>query len=66
VNNQGGSTAAQIPVQGELRAPGGRDEMAEIVFDYVPDGSRRRGGLIFRADPRQGQLTVRALGYREP
>jgi uncharacterized protein (TIGR02588 family) len=66
VDNRGNTTAAQVPVHGELRGAGGREETAEIVFDYVPDGSRRRGGLMFRADPRLGQLTLHATGYREP
>ena len=65
VENKGGTTAAHVVVRGESRgAASGEDP--EVVFDYVPDGSRRRGGLLFKADPRHGALTLRAVAYREP
>jgi uncharacterized protein (TIGR02588 family) len=66
VSNRGGTTAAQVVVEGRLRAASGEPEVSTVTFDYVPDASQRRGGLLFRTDPRAGQLTVRALGYREP
>jgi uncharacterized protein (TIGR02588 family) len=65
VANHGGTTAANAVVRGESRGNGANED-PEVVFDYVPDGSRRRGGLLFRNDPRRGQLTVRAVAYREP
>jgi uncharacterized protein (TIGR02588 family) len=65
VANNGGTTAAHVVVRGESRGGADRED-PEAVFDYVPDGSRRSGGLLFTHDPRQGQLTVRAVGYREP
>jgi uncharacterized protein (TIGR02588 family) len=65
VENKGGTTAAHVVVRGESRGTAASED-PEAVFDYVPDGSRRRGGLLFIHDPRQTQLTVRAVGYREP
>ncbi|WGM37860.1 hypothetical protein [Caulobacter sp. NIBR1757] len=64
--NSGGSPAAQVAVEGELTLPGQPPETAEASFDYVPDQSRRRGGLFFTADPRGGRLSLRARGYTEP
>ena len=64
--NSGGSPAAQVAVEGELTLAGTEPETADASFDYVPDQSRRRGGLFFTHDPRGGQLVLRAKGYAEP
>ncbi len=66
VINSGGSPAAQVAVEGDLTLPARAPETAEASFDYVPDHSRRRGGLFFADDPRRGQLSLRAKGYVEP
>ena len=65
VENKGGTTAAHVVVRGESRGTAGSED-PEAVFDYVPDGSQRRGGLLFKTDPRHGALTLRAVAYREP
>ena len=65
VENKAGTTAAHVVVRGESRDTTGSED-PEAVFDYVPDGSQRRGGLLFRNDLRHGALTVRAVAYREP
>jgi uncharacterized protein (TIGR02588 family) len=65
IRNDGGATAADVVVRGELQAAGRREE-GEVSFQYVPDGSERRGALLFAGDPLAGQLSVRPLGYREP
>ncbi|MDO9335692.1 MAG: hypothetical protein Q7T61_04775 [Caulobacter sp.] len=64
--NSGGSPAAQVAVEGELVLPGQAPETAEANFDYVPDHSRRTGGLFFSHDPRGAQLSLRAKGYAKP
>jgi uncharacterized protein (TIGR02588 family) len=66
VRNDGGSTAAEVVVRGDLQTGGRPAESGEVTFDYVPDGSERRGALLFTSDPRGGRVAVRALGYREP
>lgn len=66
LTNQGGEPAAQVAVEGVLPLPDGAREVAEVVFDYVPDHSTRKGGLFFRADPRHQELELRAKGYVEP
>jgi uncharacterized protein (TIGR02588 family) len=66
VRNDGGTTAAEVVVRGELRNASTSAETGEVTFDYVPDGSERRGALLFTTDPRTAHLAVRALGYREP
>ena len=61
VLNEGGRTAAGATIRGVLSAAG-QEEESEAVLDYVPAGSFRRGGLFFAGDPRQGHLSLRALG----
>jgi uncharacterized protein (TIGR02588 family) len=64
--NQGGSAAAAIVVEAELRKDSQLVERSEVTMDYAPPGSEKRGGLFFIQDPRQFDLQVRALGYEEP
>ena len=66
IRNDGHKTAAQVIVEGQLEGGEASPETSSVTFDYVPGGSVRRGGVLFRHDPRSGQLTLRALGFREP
>jgi uncharacterized protein (TIGR02588 family) len=66
IRNDGHKTAAQVIVQGELECGEALPETSSVTFDYVPGGSARRGGVLFRHDPRFGHLTLRPLGFREP
>jgi len=66
-SNTGGSTAAQVRVVGVLGPPDAAPvETSEVVLDYVPATSERRGGLFFSHDPRAQPLRLRAQGYQEP
>ncbi len=64
--NEGGSTAAEVTIEGELVAPDGATERAEAVLDYLPPRSDREGALLFTTDPRRGELRLRATGYAKP
>jgi uncharacterized protein (TIGR02588 family) len=66
IRNEGHKTAAQVIVEGELDRGEGPPETSSVTFDYVPGGSVRHGGVLFRHDPRSGQLILRPLGFREP
>lgn len=66
VTNQGGSTAANVLVTGELIDGSAPIESREITFDYLPPHSTRQGGLIFRHDPHQFELQLHAQGFKEP
>jgi uncharacterized protein (TIGR02588 family) len=73
ISNRGGQAAAQVVVEGTLTSRDGSDrsaetteEKSETTFDYVPDGSHLQGGLMFTRNPGEGELTVRATGYRQP
>jgi uncharacterized protein (TIGR02588 family) len=66
ISNEGSETGAQVIVEGEVESAGEAPEKSSVSFDYVPGGSTRRGGVLFRHDPRAGRLTLRPLGYRQP
>jgi uncharacterized protein (TIGR02588 family) len=66
IRNDGSQTAAQVVVEGQLERGEPSPETSSVTFDYVPGGSVRRGGVLFRHDPRSRQFTLRPLGYREP
>jgi uncharacterized protein (TIGR02588 family) len=64
--NATGATAADVQVEGVLGRDGEVVETARSRIDYVPGSSVRRGGLFFTRNPREHELTLRALGYAEP
>jgi uncharacterized protein (TIGR02588 family) len=66
ITNRGGSTAAQLVVEGALTPPDGATQRSQITLDYVPARSVRAAGLFFTSDPSKGHLAVRAIGYQEP
>jgi len=64
--NAASSTAAAVEVEGRLEEDGRLVEASRVQLDYVPRGSRQRGGLWFTHDPAQYRLSLRVLGYQEP
>lgn len=64
--NRGEQTAASVLIRGELERFGVTLETAEATFDYLPPGSMRAGGLLFRRDPRELDLVIAAAGYTDP
>ncbi|MFO7322165.1 MAG: TIGR02588 family protein [Chloroflexota bacterium] len=66
VFNRGYQPAAQVTVQGSLRAGDIEIETSETTLDYVPSQSWRGGGLYFANDPRSYTLVLRPLGYQRP
>lgn len=64
--NLGSGTAAQLHIEGELLSGDGVVERSITIVDYLPGYSERTGGLFFRNDPRQGQVSLRPMGYEKP
>lgn len=64
--NTGGTTAADVAVEGELRSASGVAETSSMSFKYLAPNSVRRGGLFFEKDPRNFDLKLRAKGYEAP
>lgn len=57
--NHGGAPAAQVEIEGVIAG----SEPAGVTIDYIPEGSRASGGLIFDKDPRASPLRLRAKGF---
>ena len=66
VINEGGSAAAGLTVEGELRNGVEIVETSNTTIEYVPSRSEREGGLFFTLDPRGYDLQLRAKGYENP
>lgn len=64
--NLGGTTGAQVRIEGRLLDGDRPVEVSSTILSYVPDRSRQLGGLYFRHDPSRHRLEVRATGYQEP
>jgi uncharacterized protein (TIGR02588 family) len=64
--NDGDATAANVLVQGDLRSDTTLVERSEAVIDFVPAGSSRPGGLVFKNDPRRHKMEVRPVGFDIP
>lgn len=66
VTNQGGMTAANVIIEGELMQEDESIETSEASIDYIAAESNNHIGLFFTQDPAQYTLELRALGYQEP
>lgn len=64
--NAGGSAAAQVRIEGIVSADNRAPEISNVILDYIPGQSARKGGLFFTQDPRRGNLALRASGFAEP
>lgn len=62
----GTGAADDLTIEGQLNRGGSTVETSEILLDYLPSSSSRRGGLYFRNDPADYELVLRASGYRDP
>lgn len=65
VRNQSRQAAAEVLVEGVVRADGG-DQRSEVRLDYVPGLSSRKATLVFPRPPAAGGVAVRIVGYTTP
>lgn len=66
VKNDGGTTAAAVTIEGELKKGAEEVETANATLTYAPSHSERRGGLYFTQNPQQFEMNIRVTGYEEP
>lgn len=64
--NEGPSTAAALHIKGQLMDGAEILEEAEAQLDYVPEHSKREGGMFFDQDPREHTLVLSSEGYSKP
>ena len=66
VTNTGDLTVEDVVVQAELDTGSGSPVSAEFTVTFLAGGERAKGTFIFKDDPRQGNLTIQAVSYKEP
>lgn len=66
ITNTGGGTAQAVQVEVRLDRPDGGDERGSFEIALLPRGATREGSVLFRSDPRAGDLKARVLGYERP
>ncbi len=66
VRNASRQAAADVLVEGRMRAAGGGEARSEVRLDYVPGLSERRAVLTFPSRPQPPGLALRVLGYTTP
>lgn len=65
VTNKGDQTAEGVHIEVVLRS-GGKEERADLEIAFLPRRGSREAWVTFKADPRQGALEARVLGYEKP
>jgi uncharacterized protein (TIGR02588 family) len=65
-SNRGPAPATQLTLEAELVGSAGERQRSEVVIDYLASGASQEGGFLFAADPAEGALTARPLGYLQP
>lgn len=64
--NRGGTTAAGLIIEAELKRGAEKLETNQTTIDFLPSNSVRNGGFFFTNDPQQNDLQIRAVGYQQP
>lgn len=66
ITNNGGLTAQDVTVSGELDLGDGEPEMAEITIAFLAGGESEQAEMMFSVHPNEGELTVRPTSYLVP
>jgi uncharacterized protein (TIGR02588 family) len=65
VRNQSRTAAAEVVVDGVIRAAG-KEHRGQARLDYVAGLSTRKATLLFPAPPERGEIAVRVVGFTTP
>ena len=66
VTNRGDITVEDVVVEAELDTGSGTPITADFTITFLAGGERVQGTFVFEEDPRQGELTVHAVSYKDP
>jgi len=66
IKNDGDQTAEGVQIEVTFNEGKPDEETATFEAGFLPRHSSREGAVIFKADPRNGKLEARVLGYEKP
>lgn len=66
VTNGGDQTVEDVRIEAELVTGSGHPQTLEFSIQYLAGGEHAQGTFVFQDDPRQGELTIGAISYRDP
>lgn len=66
ITNNGGMTAQNAIVAGELDLGDGQPETAEITISFLAGGEEEAAEMVFSAHPDEGEFTVGPSSYSQP
>lgn len=66
ITNEGGTSVSSVTVEARATLVGGAEETARLTFDYVPQGSTRRGAVRFAGQIRPDSLRTRITAFELP
>lgn len=66
ITNDGGLTAQDVTVAGELDLGEEMPESAEVTITFLAGGESEQAGLVFSAHPDEGEFSVRPTSYLVP
>lgn len=66
ITNDGGLTAQDVMVTGELVLGEEEPETAEVTIDFLAGGESEQAELVFSAHPDEGEFTVAPTSYLVP
>ncbi len=66
ITNAGDDTVEEAVIGAELDTGDGQPETGEITITFLAGGETVQGTFVFGSDPSQGELTIRAVSYKEP
>lgn len=61
----GGRSAANVTVEGELTRPDRMRETAEVTFSSLAARSQKKAALVFETDPRTTRLRIRVRSFSD-
>lgn len=66
LENTGDETAADVTLEGEIKAGEQLIETSDVTVDYISSHSKKEGGMFFTEDPQAHDFKIRAKGYNNP
>ncbi len=66
IHNRGDLTAQDVVITAELSVGGAPPDVAELTIDFLAGGETSEASVVFTRPPTDGNLELRARGFRHP